>query len=130
MYPGVTWDYTSSLLSVVEALKVQELVVAVKLATSQTTCQKTESQSQCCILPGLGHLVIVEGTMLLGIRYIMYESLSLTPTCTMNKDNVFLATMNSLSGNMNSLSCSFGSTPVQSLDLYQGAPGSTPFQYC
>lgn len=65
-------------LSVVEAIDVEEIVKAVKSATmhAPTPCTGTEnlssqsSQSQrFTSSPNLKHLVVVEGTMLLHIRY-------------------------------------------------------------
>lgn len=66
VYPILT---PGSLVSVVEAIKVDELVKAVKLAaTSQLEALSKETEG--VFLQALKHLVIVEGTLLLNMRYI------------------------------------------------------------
>ena len=53
----------------VEAIDVQRLVKAVKVATSRQLPTPPETKSQSVpIFPDLGHLVVVEGTMLLNMR--------------------------------------------------------------
>lgn len=68
-FPNTDSLNIGSLVSVVEAIKVEELVKAVKLAaTSQLEALSKETEG--VFLQALKHLVIVEGTLLLNMRYI------------------------------------------------------------
>lgn len=55
----------------VEALNVEEIVQAVKTVKSGTVAssKELETKSQCSEFPYLRHLVVIEGTMILNIRY-------------------------------------------------------------